>query len=160
MKNGLNGPVPWDIAVFLIVTIVGFGYTIQNFSQRHSRSSRGGTARALASTAAPDTPTVTGLLDLGCLDQKPAPEKVIRETGPLRVKGRLCRSPKGEKLIEAIRVKNLSNGHEATVYFQGHDASFVTDYINMNSGKNDLEVRWKDSPAEEPKTFVAEVFEK
>lgn len=153
--RGPKGPFPWDTAIALIITIVGFGYTIQNFSRKHFLTH----ARPLAEEVAYAEGLSPQTLDLGCIEDRAMMERVLRDGGPIRVKGRLCRLGSANTTgIDNIRVKNLSNGHEATVYFQGDYSSFITDFINLDTGKNSLEVRWRETQGKPLRAFVAEVI--
>lgn len=169
MKGGLKGPLPWDIAVFLTVTIVGFAYTVQKFSRTLAAPVE--TTRAMASL----TPEAVGIgarvlegargadtktLDLGCLERREISDRVTVDNVPLRLKGRLCdpaASTKGG--AGTLRVRNLSNHTEATIFFRGDGLSFVTDYLPLEAGQNRVQIEWKASAeASESLIVLADVL--
>jgi hypothetical protein len=53
----------------------------------------------------------------------------------------------------------MTNGAEGTIFFHGFDASFVTDPVALQPGKNLIQLEWRatsDAPAH---SFTAEVVQ-
>ena len=78
------------------------------------------------------------LVDLNC-----ANEVQSKETNNLRfrLKGSNCTAENSGPTI-ATQVKNISNGYVATVFHRSPQ-EFTTDYINLNEGKNEIEVKFE-----------------
>jgi hypothetical protein len=61
----------------------------------------------------------------------------------LRLTGRACQTESVD--AKSVTVRNLSNGYVATV-FTGADQDFTTDFIPMQAGKNDIQIRIETAP--------------
>lgn len=150
MDPGHEKPIfPWDLTVILVVTLIGFAYTLQRAAVLQSPDNR-----SLASLAE----VTSGLraLDLGCIEEATgvarlredgAPTK-LRGKGPLKLRGRFCRKAvaPGEA---GPKVKNLTTGETAMVYLQSGGASFTTSEIVMAEGPNSIQILWRDSDGKE-----------
>lgn len=85
------------------------------------------TQRGIAST---DTPSVPNTIEIPCGAQDFSLETAFTR---MRIKGENCVS----KNSPTTEIKNVSNGYVATV-FHKKDYSFTTDYINLNEGRNEI----------------------
>lgn len=147
--------VPWDLAVFLTVTTVGFGYSVQRVVQRDVTSIR--LPIEADSVGELQNASVHSSFDLGCLEQRAANGKFNAEQGAIRLRGKFCQLTRAQmRSFEGLRVKNLSTGEEGTIFFHGFDASFVTDSVALQPGRNLIQLEWRarDSAL---RTFTAEV---
>ncbi|MBY0370021.1 hypothetical protein K2X33_05000 [bacterium] len=141
MKYVPRMPVPWDMVVFLTITIVGLGYSVHRLVAQIPLDKP---ARTLASPkkAMPNT------ADLGCVEAGMAPPQWESESGTLRFRGRFCEL---EGIVDSsvpdVQVRNLTNGFEGTVFVQGAEAGFVTDYVMLERGRNKIEIEWSDAQA-------------
>ena len=139
MKLGL-GPMPWDMVVFFSITTVGFGYSVQRI-MNPSYASPSAQTRSYETAPAESS---HNMLDLGCVETK------LRSVV----------SSEAMKDFASIRVKNVTTGVEGTVFFQGFDNAFVTDFLSLKRGRNFIHVEWRESRNSAPRTYVAEVLEK
>lgn len=155
MKLGL-GPMPWDMVVFFSITTVGFGYSVQRI-MNPSYASPSAQTRSYETAPAESSHNT---LDLGCVETK-LRSVVSSEEGSVRLRGKFCNlSSEAMKDFASIRVKNVTTGVEGTVFFQGVDNAFVTDFLSLKRGRNFIHVEWRESRNSAPRTYVAEVLEK
>jgi hypothetical protein len=157
------GKMPWDMVVFLTITTAGFGVAVKRLAYPESFVAEPA-VRELATKSSPSAsafPVKVGsnsVLDLGCLETISRRDNRTMIERTVRVKGKLCQSKK--KTFENIQVKNLTTGAEGTVFVRDVDTSFLTDALLLQSGKNIIQVRWKDSPKDTEKTVVTELLGK
>jgi len=150
--------VPWDLTVFLTISTVGFGYSVQKMANRDVGSSLN--FRSLTSSAESGDGSGAHSFDLGCLEQR-SHEPITSEQGSIRLRGQFCQFTRRDmKAFEGVRVKNLTNGFEGTIFFHGDDASFVTDSVTLERGRNFIQLEWRAKADSPPKLFVAEVVQK
>lgn len=151
MKFGTIGPVPWDMVVFLTLTSLGFGYSVQKV-MNPEREIAGASTRA-------DPTDISPTVDLGCLERR-LKESLSADNGSVKLRGRFCAAPSArEDRVAGVRVKNLSTGMEGTVFFRPRDASFVTDLMPLRSGKNIIQIEWTAENGQRPRQYLAEVWE-
>ncbi|MBI4402657.1 MAG: hypothetical protein HY537_00760 [Deltaproteobacteria bacterium] len=139
--------MPWDLFVFLTITTAGFAYSIQ--SLLHPEKSNVGTpyfqvlTQVRATEFAANQP-VSAVANLGCLEPNMV-RRVTSADGTIRLKGRVCFVEGTGEVSHSqdIRVKNLANNFEGTVFFRPKDGSFTTDLVVLQSGKNHIEIGWK-----------------
>jgi len=154
MKFGSLGPMPWDMVVFFSITTVGFGFSVKRImNPSYEPAATRSYERAVAQES-------SRTLDLGCVERK-LRSAVTSEDGSVRLRGQLCNLTTSQmKEFGNLRVKNLSTGVEGTVFIQGNDNSFVTDFLKLQSGKNTIQLEWRESKSSAPRVYVAEVLEK
>jgi hypothetical protein len=158
MKTPALFTMPWDTVVFLTITTVGFGFTVQGLRNPQSTPLAPLAIQEYASPAVAERANQP--LDFGCLDSSGFKRFTVDE-GAVRIKGRLCQlSQKTLQGIEGIRVRNLTNGSEGTVFLHNRDNTFVSDTIALSSGRNEVQVEWRESRARDFQTYSAYVFEK
>lgn len=101
------------------------------------------------------TPVIEmGVVALPCWDRKDA---MVKDTSArwIRLTGRACEKASGRS---AVSVRNLSNGYTATV-FDARAGDLTTDFIPLQTGKNDILVRFEAEPGvhlESQFTFLRE----
>jgi hypothetical protein len=156
MKYVPRMPIPWDMVVFLTITSTGFGLSIQKvLTVPKAASSQNREISAALSGARNESTT-----ELGCLDRSLPNRKILSDAGTIRLKGRFCHlSRAASKAFGGVEVRNITNGYEGTVFFQGNDASFVTDYVLLQPGKNEIELAWKEKDPKVTRKILAEVIE-
>lgn len=154
--------MPWDTVVFLTITTVGFGFSLQQL--RHPHMSH---ALQLPFTQMDESSEVgvgsdsRGIFDLGCLDRLNGRDRLTNPESTIRLRGKLCRlNTKAMHNFDGVTVKNLTNGFESTIFFRGFDSTFVTDYLVLVPGRNLIQLEWKDTPSAEARTYIAEVLQK
>jgi len=161
MKTPAYFTMPWDMVVFLTITSVGFGFSVQKLRQPKFNESFQITQTAGAEATGGVDAAGQITVDLGCLERKVSRERITSQDGAIRIKGRFCHmTSKAMRAFDGMRVRNTSNGSEGTIFFQGFDGSFVTDYVTLKSGKNIIEVEWREAQGATPKQYVAEVLNK
>ena len=161
MKLGPIGPVPWDMVVIMTITVAGFGFSLDRVMhpERVALSVSTTEGKGVAGAATPSVPTQT--LDIGCLEDKLNRDRVSAQDGAIRLKGVLCHLDRRHmRGFDGMTVKNLTTGYEGTIFFKGYGNTFVTDYLALASGKNVIQVEWRESPTTRPRTYTAEIFEK
>ena len=86
-------------------------------------------------------PVKMEVMALSCWDRQ---EAALNATSArwLRLTGRACQMSAD---ADSIMVQNLSNGYVATV-FAGRDQSLTTDFIPLQIGKNDIQIRMNSAP--------------
>lgn len=152
--------VPWDLAVFLTITTVGFGYSVKRLVNQDIRPSI-----SLASAADMELVDAHGSgghasVDLGCLEQRLSGQQITAEQSAIRLRGKFCMMSRHEMhKFEGVSVKNLTNGFEGTIFFHGSDATFVTDSVALKPGVNKIQLEWRARPEAKPSRFVAEVVQ-
>lgn len=162
MKMGPISPVPWDMVVIMTITIAGFGFSVQrvmhpervalSVSMTQGKGSGGG-------ATGPSIPSQT--LDVGCLEDKMSRDRVSSQDGAIRLKGVLCHLDRRHmRGFDGMTVKNLTTGYEGTIFFKGYGNAFVTDFLALASGRNLIQVEWRESPTTRSRVYTAEVFEK
>lgn len=157
-------PMPWDIAVFLTAASIGLGISVQTFIERDNtariRLPSSVEARADQPPSSSESfPNQT--IDLGCLEHHQRSKKFQSQEGALRIRGRFCQiSRRAMKRFDGIWIRNMTNGYESTIIFHGDDASFVTDYLVLQSGENFIEIEWRSEPGAPTKKILAEVRER
>ncbi len=149
MKLGSFGPMPWDMVVFFAITSVGFGYSVQRIM--HPDRSTSSAKQAVASTQF--------ILDLGCLDRR-LNDPVTVEGGSIRLRGKFCNPTNRKNKEPGLRVKNVTTGHEGTVFLQGADVSFSTDQMVLTLGQNLIQIEWKEPGKGLPRSYTAEVYQR
>lgn len=165
MKRPLT-PVPWDMVVFLTITTTGFVFSVQKM--RYPMSAVRETASLVNVAALEEEPTVVApavnesqMIDLGCLERKLARDHVSAPDKTVRLKGKFCHlSRRAMRAFDGMKVKNLTNGYEGTVFFHGTDSAFVSDELVLQSGKNLIQVEWRESHNSVARNYVTEVFQK
>ena len=158
-KGPYKTPLPWDIVVFVTITTVGFGFSVQHLMNgRNSPLSRPPIfASAKAEQRGPDSFSAGTTLNLGCLEQKLSSQRVETMESVIRIRGKFCLAGVGKAGSEAeVNVVNSSTGYQGTVFFQKD--VFVTDFLVIEPGVNLIRVEWKTSSASPSQTFTAEVI--
>jgi hypothetical protein len=154
---------PWDIAVFLTITIFGFVISVAKIINPEGRGILfAATERTLSSENEPAVYSKfnSNILDIGCLKENIKIDKKYVTQDFVRVKGKLCKLTAREyKNFDGIRIKNISNGYEGTVFYQGAGNGFVSDHIALQGGKNEIEIEWKDPRSLEYKKVRTDVFD-
>lgn len=160
----MKGPsflsMPWDTVVFLTITTVGFGFSLQKL--RFPNQARGISIVSEASerTAGGEASNGPALLDLGCLERRIGKDKLSGSYGVVKLKGKFCNlSRRAMKSFGGVELKNLSNGYEGTVFFHGAESAFVSERVPLDKGKNVIRVVWRETEDSQPREFVTEVFE-
>lgn len=161
MKIGPLAPMPWDMVVFLSITTVGFGYSVQRV-MHPDRSPRLILAmRDKGEAVADNSPLPSQTLNLGCLEDRRERARVTSQDGAIRLKGELCRLDRRRmRGFDGMTVRNLTTGSQGTIFFKGYGSAFVTDYLSLTSGRNVIQVEWKNDSRGSPQMLTAEVFEK
>ncbi len=155
MKYVPRMPIPWDMVVFLTITSTGFGLSVQRVLSVPKPASA-----QIRDTAALNGARNESTTELGCLDRSLPNRKILSDAGTIRLKGRFCHlSRAASKTFGGVEVRNITNGYEGTVFFQGNDASFVTDYVLLQPGKNEIELVWKEKDPKITRKILAEVIE-
>jgi hypothetical protein len=159
MKYVPRMPIPWDMVVFLTITTTGFGLSVKRVFAPPSQAVAIENARELTTQAASSAaPSATA--ELGCLDKSLPTRRLLSDAGTIRLRGKICHLSRTAALsFDGVHVKNLSNGFEGTVFYQGKDASFVTDYVLLQPGKNQIEIEWRESRSGAARKILAEVVE-
>ena len=160
MKYAPFGPVPWDLMVFLSITMTGLGISVNRLSNLDRNSSV-----VMTQSDEPQSSTEgrssQPVVDLGCLDRRPASTWLTSEHKTVRFKGRFCNLTRAEmKEFQSIRMKNLSSGDDGLVFMQGQTSQFVTDIMDLSPGKNLIQIEWQESSQSKPKMVMAEVYDK
>lgn len=149
------------MVVFVCITSVGFGFSIQKLIRRDFVAPVRGLA-SVAEGADQMEPTSLrgGVVDLGCLERHRPSETLESETPSMRFRGRFCHlDARTLRNSEGIRIRNLTNDFTGTIFFQGYDASFVTDAMALKPGRNLIQFEWKDATSTW-KTFTSEVIQR
>lgn len=158
MKYVPRMPIPWDMVVFLTITTAGFGLSVNKLFNG-ARLGLPETERKLASTER--KLRVPRVADLGCLERSLPRQQHESDVGTIRIRGQLCHlSSRRIRSVEGIVVRNLTNGFEGTVFLRGGDASFVTDFVILEPGRNEIEIQWRDTADHPARRILAEVFDK
>jgi hypothetical protein len=154
--------VPWDLAVFLTITTVGFGYSVQRMAHRETQSNvRFGRALKEAETSLDVAGVGRQSIDLGCLEQRSTHQHIMSDQGSIRLRGKFCRfTHRDMKQFEGVRVKNLTNGFEGTIFFHGYDATFVTDSVTLEPGRNLIQLEWRANASSPARVYTAEVVQR
>lgn len=163
MRSAPKLPLPWDIAVFLTVASVGLGLSVQSFIQQDAdariRLPASVDTKPITQPASETIATQT--IDLGCLEHHQRSKRFRSESGALRFRGRFCQIPRrAMKRFDGAWIRNVTNGYEGTIIFRGDDdASFVTDYLVLQSGENSIQIEWRPQPGAPMQKILAEVRE-
>ena len=154
--------MPWDMVVFLSITGVGFGFSMQKLRSIPIREPASQSADAVQGSLETDAGLDnSSLLDLGCVEQKLSREKVTSHQGQVRLKGRFCSlSTRAMRNFGGVRVRNLTTGKEGTIFLRGNETNFVTDSLGLTQGRNEIQIAWRASPEADSKELIAEVYEK
>lgn len=154
--------MPWDMVVFLSITGVGFGFSMQKLKPFEVQEPQPNQSSVVRGSFEQDTSSQSGtLLDLGCVEQKLSREKVTSHLGQIRVKGRFCSlSTKAMRNFGGVSVKNLTTGKEGTIFLRGLESVFVTDALSLTTGRNEIRIEWKAEPDAAAKELIAEIYEK
>ncbi len=152
-------PLPWDMVVFLTITTSGFAFSVQRLVI-DTQNLEASPVRKLDSllTKPEDLNRLT--TDLGCLDAVQSPIRLKSELGSIRLRGKFCTLSKAAmRVFEGMQIKNLTNGFEGTVFYQGFDSTFVSDFVVLVPGRNQIEIQWRERAGVEPSRLIAEVYE-
>ena len=153
--------MPWDLVVFLSITTVGFGFSVQKLHINHAVESvaNASSSREIASDSSPVI--TSSVLDLGCIESRVSHDKIVATEPSLRIKGRLCGlSRKQMQAFGGVRIKNLTTGTEGTIFMHGLEPMFVSDLLALNVGKNVIQLEWQDTQSSRPKQIISEVYER
>jgi hypothetical protein len=160
--------MPWDLWVFLLVTSLGFLFSLEKVSEMNGGQKVVDFWRAPQAFATPEEASISYphiekiiesgmVLDLGCINRRGSKERAIGKEGVVRIKGKLCITSATRttfKGINHISVKNLTNGYEGTIFIQDKLHAFVTDYLVLKEGKNpDVTLR-KYAPGSTPSSLI------
>lgn len=159
-----RAPMPWDLFVFLTLTTVGFGFSVKRvmYSQKADSVSEASVAEVeMVYGRAPSDVPRSHIIDLGCVDRREVQDR-LTATSPsatIRIRARLC-DIKQRREQGGVRVINVSNGTEGTIFFQGKDTSFITNDVILKRGKNDLRLAWKNIAESTDHEYSIEVYQK
>ncbi len=157
MKFVPRMPIPWDMVVFLTITTAGFGYSVRRL---FTETSFGIAPSVLRDVASASHVPNGGTADLGCIEESLPTQKLSSDLGTIRLRGKLCQlSSRALKSFEGVQIRNLTNGYEGTVFIREQDGSFVTDYLVLARGANEIEILWREKPNKEPRRILAEITE-
>lgn len=161
MKSPKLVSMPWDMVVFLSITAVGFGFSVQKLRSIPMRQPARDTS-VVHGSLKPDVPVADdSLFDLGCVEEKLSHERVTSHVGEVRFKGKFCSIPtKAMKNFGGVRVKNLTTGKEGTIFLRGLESMFVTDTLVIGAGRNEIQIEWRSEPDSAPKKLIAEIYGK
>jgi hypothetical protein len=96
---------------------------------------------------------------LGCLEQRPS-RHITSDQASVRLRGKFCRITHHDmKSVEGVRVRNLTNGFEGTIFFHGNDASFVTDALKLEPGRNFIQLEWRALAGAPSNIYTAEIVQ-
>ncbi len=158
MKYVPRMPIPWDMVVFLTITTAGFGFSVHRVLDENKLAVA---ADRQISFESPTSDAVPATADLGCLERSLPTQRLKSEAGTIRMRGRFCHlSSRAMRSFDGIQIRNLTNGFEGTVFFQGYDASFVTDYVVLKPGRNEIQIEWRESANKPVRKILAEVFDR
>ncbi|MCB0405320.1 MAG: hypothetical protein KDD51_11085 [Bdellovibrionales bacterium] len=141
----------WDTAIFFVITAVGFVFSLQRVVSPQQQ--------AVASPAELERPHLGDVVDLGCVDEHAQLKPVANSSGTIRLKGRVCGKRKTSPVLEDIAVRNRTRS-EATTVFQSVRYSFTTDGLQLEKGRNVIEVSWRQWGQPDVESVSLEVFRK
>ncbi len=95
--------------------------------------------RSLASVTGALGPSSDILLNLNCAEVS---QSLETSSPRFRLRGDNCVGGADKSSVINTQIKNTSNGYVATV-FHRTPQTFTTDYINLNEGKNEIQVRFE-----------------
>ncbi len=157
MKYVPRIPIPWDMVVFLAITTAGFGYSVHRLFNDTGLSLESDQTRRIQSISAVSVPTTA---DLGCLERSLPTQRLDAQSGTIRLRGRFCHlSKRAMQSFDGVQITNLTNGFEGTVVFQGYEASFVSDFVVLVPGRNEIQIEWREKSGAPARRILAEVFE-
>lgn len=160
MGRGQKQPIPWDIFVFLSITSLGFVLSVFKIVQAEADSPKPVFESTVNRTTSSLPKNHSTVLDLGCVSKTSTIAKVFSNQGAAQLKGKLCHlHGKKIKHLEGITIRNISNGYEGTVFFQGASNDFTSDFLVLQSGKNVIQVEWKEDYSDKPSRMTAEIIE-
>jgi hypothetical protein len=161
MKLVPKMPIPWDMVVFLSITSVGFGFSVNRLMNNPSiAQSPSREVASVASTASASDVQSTNqhLVDLGCLERRLGGEKWSTSKDTIRLRGRFCNlSRRAMRVFQGVRVVNLTNGFKGTAFLQARDPAFVTDDVVLKKGKNLIQIEWRETLDGATRIWTAEV---
>lgn len=159
MKHSPFGNLPWDMVVFLSITTAGLGVSFKRLAYPERFSAVSSESQTVEREPAANL-SARFLVDLGCLDRKAGNERVTFEEKTIRFKGKFCNLSRREmRFFDGVNVKNLTNGSQGTVFFQGLDTSFISDAIGLQRGKNVIQIEWRVAKNGPTRTLITEVYE-
>ncbi|MBX3020820.1 MAG: hypothetical protein KF799_04025 [Bdellovibrionales bacterium] len=100
--------------------------------------------------AKPPEPVKMDVVRLPCWDRQIGSEQKV-EARWVRLVGKACQSDFG---VESVTVRNQANGYMGTVFEPGESSSLTTDYIPLESGKNEIVIRFEPEPGVKLETQV------
>lgn len=149
--------MPWDMVVFLTITTVGFGVSINKLS--HTGNLRAVASQVELSENNSHSSSRSGILtmEFGCIERSAGLRNNDVTQGAVRLKGKFCDLPKSEskEALGTMKIKNITTGQESMLFLSGNDA-FVTDGMHLKTGKNVFTMEWKVQNAQ--KELRAEVY--
>lgn len=163
MKFASVGKLPWDMVVFLTITTAGFGLSVKRlvYSDAQYRAIQLETSFRQPASAGIGRGTV---LDFGCLETLTTKQNRSLTDRTVRLKGKLCYSAtnnnSADNRFDLLVVKNITTGVESTVFFRNNESAFLTDQLILQSGKNIIEIKWRDAVQGDDKMVVTEVYGK
>lgn len=157
MKYVPRMPIPWDMLVFLTITTTGFGFSVHRLAAVDKQMISTELSREVSSLPNDVSHATT---DLGCLETSLSTQRLKSEVGTIRLRGKFCHlSARAMRAFDGMQIKNLTNGYEGTVFFQGYDATFVSDYVVLVPGRNEIEIAWRERAGHPSRRVIAEVYE-
>lgn len=168
LRGAPKAPLPWDILVFVTITTVGFGFSVQQLM--HTNPAGFVTAgqyvnappvrEPQSSSKNPDEViSANTAVDLGCIERQLRHQRIHTEDSAIRVKGKFCDlTTRAMRDFGGVSVRNLTTGYEGTIFFQGAENGFITDYMVVQGGKNIIRVEWKASNDFPAQALTAEVY--
>ena len=150
----------WDLMVFMLITVVGFGFAVQRIMYPKSSAIAVHSNMSEITSSASRFSASVQVVDLGCLGEAGESRSLANNEGLLCIRGRICQEiGHGPKVIDNLSVKNLSTGYAGTI-FQNFDYSFTTENLILQPGKNIIKVEWKEPDTSQIKHIVMEVFQR
>ena len=135
---------PIEVVIFSTVAAVFAHSVYRLFSEADALELTALTKTAESELRAPASMTVSNasselsLVNLGCQAEITQAATSLK----VRVQGTVC-TKAGDPLhkLSKVSVKNLTHGSEATVFIDPLTQGFVTDYISLQEGSNELKIQ-------------------
>lgn len=143
MKSRLR-PFTWDQFIVLIVSLIGFAFTLSSLDSPDPKSQRD-----LASA---------DVVDLGCMNVPEASQTYFRKRALVRIRGRLCSEHRSQRFDSSLTILNLSSGKETVAFIQAQDQQFLSSELPLIPGSNEIRIEWKDKVTGITRSKTAQIF--
>ena len=147
------------MALFWGVTVAGFGLSIHELANPGRLNGTSGVKFVETNPQTPELHSRFEWIDLGCIERRGLQNRMLSSEPQVKLKARFCGLPKSTMAeLHEIRLRNLSTGYETWLPIESN--SFLSENLNLQKGRNVIQLEWSEKGSGGNRMVRAEVFGK